>query len=417
MNAFKNAMAQLDSAAKVMQLSARVHDRLKQPDRVLQVSIPLVMDSGEFKIFEGYRVQYNNARGPYKGGLRFHTQTSLNEVKALAFWMTVKTAVVGIPFGGSKGGITIDPKLLSHSELERLTRAFTRALVFDIGPDMDIAAPDVNTNPQIMAWVNDEYEKIHGRKCPAVITGKPVELGGSQGRGTATAQGGMYMLEMVMKRLAMKPPKTRVVIQGYGNAGFQMARLVSDAGYKLIGVCDSRGGVYDARHRGMSPLVLLKQKEKHGTFDGSYEGDAKNYKFVRPEKIVEVECDVLIPAALENQITEENASRIQAKVVLELANGPTTPQADTILHKKGRLIVPDVLANAGGVTVSYFEWVQNIQNYYWTEKEVFAKLRPIMEQSLSAVWDAKNTYSVDLRTAAFILAIKRIADAIEARGI
>lgn len=417
MNPFKNAMKQLAEAAGMMQLAPAVVERLQHPERVITVSLPVMMDDGTTRVFEGYRVQYSSARGPYKGGVRYHADTDESEVKALAFWMAIKTAVVGIPFGGGKGGITVDPKRLSQSELERLTRAFARALSRDIGPDKDIPAPDLNTTPQIMGWIMDEYERVHGVKAPGVITGKPVQLGGSQGRGTATAQGGFYVLAQVMKKMKMKAPGTCVVIQGFGNAGAHMAELLYNAGYKIVGVCDSRGGVYDVRGRGMEPKILLNQKVVHGTFDGSYQGDSKNYNFVQPDKLLEMDCDVLVPAALENQITDANAGRVKAHIILELANGPTTPEADAILHKKGKVVVPDVLANAGGVTVSYFEWVQNLQNSYWTEAEVLARLQPIMEESLVAVWERAQKYDTMLRTAAFILALERIAKALEARGI
>lgn len=408
-NPFQNALKQLQNAAEKFEVDREVLERLRMPDRLLQVAIPVRMDDGKVKVFEGYRVQYNASRGPYKGGIRFHPQADTAEVKALAFWMTFKCAVVGIPFGGAKGGVRVDPKQLSEGELERLSRGFARHLAQFIGPDLDIPAPDVYTTPQIMAWIMDEYSKIHGSHQPAVITGKPVAVGGSRGRDIATAQGGFYVLKSLAAKMRLPARKTRVVIQGFGNAGAVMARLLSGAGYKVVGVSDSKGGIYDPEGLPYGPVA----EHKHRT------GTVQKFKGARNlsnEKLLELPCDVLIPAALENQITEKNAGRIKARAVLELANGPTTPEADQKLFKKKITVVPDILANAGGVTVSYFEWVQNRQGYYWTEAEVLQKLQPIMDDAFKQVWSRHEKYKVDMRTGAYILALERIAEAMKLRG-
>ena len=358
-NPFQNALKQLQNAADTFEVKQEILEQLRLPERLLQVSLPVRMDDGKVKVFEAYRVQYNGARGPYKGGIRFHPQADLAEVKALAFWMTFKCAVVGIPFGGAKGGIRVDPKKLSEGELERLSRAFARALAEFIGPDLDIPAPDVYTTPQIMAWIMDEYSQIHGSYQPAVITGKPVAAGGSRGRDIATAQGGFYVLKSLAAKLRLPVRKTRVVIQGFGNAGAVMTRLLSEAGYRVVAVSDSKGGIYDPEGLPYGPVAEHKR----------HTGTVQNFKGahnITNEKLLELPCDVLIPAALENQITEKNAGRIKARAVLELANGPTTPEADEKLSRKQIIVVPDILANAGGVTVSYFEWVQNRQGDYWS---------------------------------------------------
>ncbi len=408
-NAFNNALKQLDKAVKLLNLKEDVSGLLKRPKRILYFNLPVKMDDGKIKVFEAYRVQYNDARGPYKGGIRFHQQVNLAEVKALAFWMAVKTATVGIPMGGGKGGVVVNPKKLSSAELERLSRAYMRAAADFVGPDVDIPAPDVNTNPQIMAWMMDEYEKIKGGHYPAVITGKPLELGGSAGRGTATAQGGFYVLQQLLAKLKLNRKKLSVAIQGFGNAGSVFADLVEQVGLKVVAVSDSQGGIYN--EQGLD----LKKVKQHKAQTGSvinFEG-AKN---VTNQKLLELPVGILVPAALESQITKNNAGRIKAQIILELANGPVTPEADEKLFKKGKIVVPDVLANAGGVTVSYFEWVQNRQQYYWTEKEVFDKLKIIMVKAFNDVWQTAQEMEVDLRTASFILALKRIATAIRLRG-
>lgn len=409
MSVFASALKQLKQAASYTKISPAILEQLKHAERILQFSFPVIMDNGEVKVFEGYRVQYSNARGPYKGGLRFHAQTNLDEVKALAFWMAIKCAVVGIPMGGGKGGITVDPKKLSTSELERLTRAFARRLAPFIGPEQDVPAPDVNTTPEIMGWIRDEYEKVVGKKVPGVVTGKPLSSGGSAGRTPATAQGGMYVLNELVAKLKLTPKKVTVAIQGMGNVGGIMAQLLHQAGYKVIAMSDSGGGIYNPK--GLDVPAVEKFKKQTGSLK-SFPGA----KPVTNSKLLELPATVLIPAALENQITGKNASRIKAKIIFELANGPTTPEADMKLAKRKIIVVPDVLANAGGVTVSYFELVQNIQQYYWDEGEVMAKLKPIMTQAFKQIWQRAEQLKVPLRTAAFAIALERISQAIEVRG-
>lgn len=416
MSAFDNAMKQLDSAAEKLGLDAPAIDKLREPNKVHEFDIAVNMsaqggsalggDTGSEKIYKGYRVQFNNARGPYKGGIRFHEQVDLDEVKALAFWMAIKTAVVNIPMGGAKGGVSVDPKKLSESELEKLSRGWVSKMADHIGPQKDVPAPDVNTTPQIMAWMTDEYAKLTGDKTGACFTGKPIDKGGSEGREAATGQGGFYCLEEIRERLDMNPSETRIVIHGFGNVGYHFAKLAHDAGYKVLCASDSKGGVCDLG--GMDPKIMLHAKQEHGSLCEGHDTEC-----VLGNKILEQDCDILVPASLENIITKDNANNIKAKVVLELANGPTTPEADKILWDKGVYVVPDVLANAGGVTVSYFEWQQNLAQEHWTESEVLNKLEPIMRNSFSAVWNAHKEHKVDLRTAAFMLAVKRIASAMK----
>lgn len=419
---FANAMSQLDTAARYLDIRPDSLERLKQPKNILRFTIPVEMDDGTTKNFAGYRIQYNDARGPFKGGIRFHSQVDEDEVQALAFWMAIKTAVVNIPLGGGKGGVVVDPKTLSSSELERLARGFAREAFEYIGPDIDIPAPDVNTNAQIMAWIMDEYEALANKKTPGVITGKPLELGGSHGRETATAQGGFYVLEELVYAMKLHPKKLTVAIQGFGNAGYHMARLLYSAGYKIVAVSDSGGALYDKRGLGMNPENIMQTKKSKGLSAGCYcEGSVcdcneAHYESITNEALLELDVDILIPAALENQITKENANNIKAKIVLELANGPTTSEADAILYKNGITVVPDVLANAGGVTVSYFEWVQNRMQYYWSESEVMHKLQPIMTHAFKEVYKLAHTKQISLRTAAFVKAVERIVIAMELRG-
>lgn len=407
-NPFKAAQEQLKKAATFMEdLNPDVLERLSKPMRELHVSIPVRMDDGSLKTFAGYRVQYDDSRGPFKGGIRFHQQTDINEVKALAFWMTFKCATVGIPYGGGKGGVTVDPKKLSERELQELSRGWVRAMSKFIGPDVDIPAPDVYTNPAIMGWMMDEYSEAVGVYSPGVLTGKPLTVGGSAGRGTATAQGGIYVTEQLMKEMKMKSPK--VVIQGFGNAGAVYAHLVTKLGGKVIAVSDSQGGIVN--EKGLNVDAVEKYKMQTGSVVG-FPGS----KPVDNEKILMLKCDILVPAALEGVITKTNAGRVKARAIVELANGPTTPEADDKLTKNGVMVVPDILSNAGGVTVSYFEWVQNTMGYYWTEKEVFDKLKPIMADAFKAVWGAAKQNKTDLRTGAYIVATRRIADAMRDRG-
>lgn len=414
-NAFQNAMAQLKRAAEIAAVSPEVLELLKIPQRTINVAVSVKMDDGTLKVFEGYRVQFNDARGPFKGGIRYHPKVDIHEVKALAFWMAIKCAVVDIPFGGGKGGITVDPKKLSKGELERLTRGFVRAIARDIGPWKDVPAPDVYTTPEIMSWIADEYAQVTGELASAVVTGKPIARGGSKGRGVATGYGGYYVLEELAKKLSIKPKETTIAIQGFGNAGTHFAQMAHKAGYRIVAVCDSKGGVVDVAAKGMDPEKLMKYKAEHGSFSGEYMGDAKNYKPTDSKKILETKVDILVPAALENQITKENAGRVKARIILELANGPTTPEAEEKLLKRGTEVVPDVLVNAGGVTTSYFEWVQNLQGYYWDQEEVLAKLKKVMVRSFGEVWNFSQEKKVGMRDAAFALAVRRIAEAEKSR--
>jgi glutamate dehydrogenase/leucine dehydrogenase len=409
MSPFQNALNQLKTAAKILNLEDQTVRVLSKPQTIVEVSVPLKRDDGRIEYYTGFRVQYNNARGPFKGGLRFHPKVNLDEVKALAFWMTIKTAVVDIPYGGSKGGIIIDPQKLSESETQRLSRSFIRSLGDVIGPDKDIPAPDVNTNPQIMAWMVDEYCKLTGQNQLGVITGKPLEYGGSRGRTPATGQGGFYILEEIAQKIELNPKNTSIIIQGFGNVGYYLAKIAHQAGYKIIGLSDSRGAIYN--QNGFNPTAVQEFKEQNGTVKGYKEAEQINN-----QELLEKECDVLAPAALEDVITSENANKIKAKIILELANGPTTTDADTILRQNKIIVVPDVLANAGGVTVSYFEWVQNQTGFYWDEKTVLQRLKPIMARSFAAIWEMSKQKNIDLRTAAFVIAVKRIVDAMRVRG-
>lgn len=409
MSAYANAMEQLRQAAELLQLDVATKTILEHPRRTVQVSLSVKMDDGSIRIFEGYRVQHNNARGPYKGGIRYHSQTDLDEVKALAFWMAVKCAVVNIPFGGAKGGITVDPKKLSSGEKERLTRAFTRSIVEIIGPEKDVPAPDVNTTPEIMGWLADEYSTLIGTPSPAVVTGKPIALGGSEGRGTATGQGGFYILEAVAKKVGLDPESATAIVQGFGNAGQSIANLLFRHGYKIVGISDSKGGIVS--EKGLDPKLVAEYKQATGSVTGYPETTS-----VMNEEILLHPCGVLVPSALENQFTKENAHGVRAKIILELANGPTTPEADEIFAEMGITVVPDVLANAGGVATSYLEWVQNMEHLHWTESDVFTKLQEIMRSSFEDVWAVKEQYHTTLRKAAFVSAIGRIKDAMHAKG-
>lgn len=399
-NPFDNALAQLDKVSKLGNFGEEFLARMSVPNREVRISIPVVMDNGTTKIFEGYRVEYNNALGPYKGGIRYHQDTDIGEVKALAFWMALKCAVAGIPMGGGKGGVTVDPRNLSKSELEKLSRGWIRGMSDILGPHKDVPAPDVNTTPEIMDWMADEYEKITGDKTRAVITGKPVGKGGSEGRGIATAQGGFYVFETLKKKLNLDKPLT-VVIQGLGNVGGNAAQIWSAAGHKIIAVSDSSGGVYNPN--GLDITRLFEYKKNTGSLAGFPDSKA-----VTNEELLVLSCDLLIPSALENQITEKNANDIKAKVILELANGPTTPEADEILFKKNIPIIPDILANAGGVTVSYFEWDQNLKGEQWSEKEVLSKLEPLMADASKKVFAKAKESNTDMRRGAFIVALEKI---------
>jgi glutamate dehydrogenase (NAD(P)+) len=399
-NPFENAMKQLDKVADIKDFGDEFISIMKRPDREIRVSIPVKMDDGTLRIFEGYRVQYNNVLGPYKGGIRYHHDTNIDEVKALSFWMALKCAVVDIPMGGGKGGVTVDPKLLSKSELERLSCGWVRKFSDVIGPQKDVPAPDVNTNPEIMAWMADEFAKITSDETGAVITGKPVDKGGSLGRGTATAQGGFFAFESLKKDLDLGD-KCSIVIQGFGNAGANAAAIWQKAGHKIIAVSDSKCGIYDSN--GLDIAKLLQHKTETGLVAG-FVGS----KDITNEELLELECDLLIPAALENTITDINAGKIKAKAILELANGPITPEADEILFKKNIAVVPDILANAGGVAVSCFEWRQNLDGERWSEEKVFDKLQSMMDISAKAVLEKAREFKTYPRMGAFILALERI---------
>lgn len=399
-NPFENAMLQLQRANEVKKFSNEFMSRLYQPNREIKISIPVIMDDGNLKIFEGYRVQYNNARGPYKGGIRYHQDTDINEVRALAFWMALKCAVANIPMGGGKGGITVDPKKLSKNELEKLSRGWIKLMAPIIGPNTDVPAPDVNTTPEIMSWMVDEYSKITGDKTNAVITGKPIEVGGSEGRGPATGLGGFYVFDVIKEKLNL-PEKCNVVIQGFGNVGGNAALILTDNGHIIIGLSDSKGAIF--KKDGINIKELNEYKTLNKTIVG-FPGS----ETITNNELLELECDVLIPAALENQITQENANNIKAKLIMELANGPTTPEADDILFGRGITVIPDILANAGGVTVSTFEWEQNLKNEHWSESQVFEKLKTIMEDETKIIFDRSKELNTDIRRGAFIVALERI---------
>ena len=409
-NAWDVAQSQFDLAAEHLNLSPGLRKVLREPKRELTVHFPVKMDDGTVQVFTGYRVQHNLGRGPAKGGIRYHQNVTLDEVKALAMWMTWKCAVVGIPFGGGKGGVIVDPKKLSLREIEGLTRRYATEISILIGPEKDIPAPDVNTNSQTMAWIMDTYSMHMGYTCPAVVTGKPIALGGSEGRNEATAQGAVYTLLDAAKHLGMELPKCRVAVQGFGNAGAIAAQLLHAQGSKIIAVSDSTGGIFKAD--GFDPNAILAWKKEHHTVCG-FPGT----KDISNEELLELDCDILIPAALENQITARNAGRIQARLIGEAANGPTTPEADAILYKAGKFVIPDILCNAGGVTVSYFEWVQDLDRDFWSVDQVNEKLRRIMARAFASTLEMSLKEKVNMRTAAYMLAVQRVADATSLRGL
>jgi glutamate dehydrogenase (NAD(P)+) len=410
LNPFRIAMRQFDTAAEKLSLDPGLREVLRRPRRALSVSVPVKMDDGTIKVFQGFRVQHNNARGPCKGGIRYHPNVSFDEVQALASWMTWKCATVNIPFGGAKGGIICDPRQLSKNELERLTRRYAYEISPIIGPDMDIPAPDVYTDSQVMAWIMDTYSMTHGHSAPGVVTGKPVFLGGSAGRHEATARGCVFAIRAACETKGLRFEQTTAAIQGYGNAGAIAAELLTKQGAKVIAISDSRGGLYN--RKGLDIAAITAYKEKTGAVVGFREAET-----ISSEAVLEVDCDVLIPAALENQITASNAARVRAKIIAEAANGPTTPGADAILHEQGILVLPDILANAGGVTVSYFEWVQDLQELFWDEDDVNSRLEKVMLRSFKDVHNSAQKYGVDMRTGAYILAINRVAQATQWRGI
>jgi glutamate dehydrogenase (NADP+) len=415
---FTQALARLDKAAKYANIDSEALQKLKHPKACLEVSIPVRMDDGSLKVFTGYRVHHNDRRGPAKGGIRFHPGVSLDEVKSLAFWMSIKCAVVGIPFGGGKGGVIVDPKALSRMELERLSRGYIEQIASFIGPDTDIPAPDVYTNAMIMGWMMDEYSTIVRRLCPSVITGKPIPLGGSLGRDDATARGGFYCLKELERIRKWDPKNIRVAIQGFGNAGQHIAELLHADGYKIVAISDSKGGIYRKEGFDAPSIIHIKNssKELQAVYCENSVCQLVDATKITNEELLELDVDILIPAALENVITEKNAANIKAAVILELANGPVVNDADTILEEKNILVIPDILANAGGVTVSYFEWVQNRAGYYWDLKTVHTKLHEIMLREFNHVYELMVTHKVDMRTAAYIHALNRQAEAVTALG-
>lgn len=396
-NPWQRALAQLQKTLELTDAHPDLRHRLKQPDNVVEVDVPVVMDSGETKIFRGYRVQHNNIRGPYKGGLRFHSQVDLDEAKALAFWMTMKNALIGVPFGGGKGGVEVNPKELSEGELERLTRSFARELAHVIGPEKDVPAPDVGSTAQMMHWIADEYSKHVGVHAPAVVTGKPVGRGGSEGRTEATGYGGGYALETILKKLGLAKEGMTVAIQGFGNVGVFFAQYVERRGFKIVALSDSKGGIYAPE--GINVIAAENYKKENGTLSGFAGEDIPN------DEILTLSVDILVPAALENAITETNASAVKAKIILELANGPTTLEADAILNEHGIVVIPDILANAGGVAVSYFEWEQNRRNEIWGKEYVLTKLKEKMESAALKVWNESHSKKISLRDAAYNVAL------------
>jgi glutamate dehydrogenase (NAD(P)+) len=409
-NPWQVAQQQFDLAAERLNLDPGLRRVLREPRRELTVHFPVKMDDGSVQVFTGYRIQHNLGRGPAKGGIRYHQDVSLDEVKALAMWMTWKCAVVGIPYGGGKGGVIVDPKKLSQKELESLSRRFFTEIEILVGPEKDIPAPDVNTNAQVMAWFMDTFSMHAGHTVPGVVTGKPISLGGSEGRNEATARGTVFCIIEAARHLGLELPKSRVAIQGFGNAGSIAATLISDEGATVVAVSDSTGGIHNAD--GLDIKRVIAWKKEHGTVQG-FPGAAD----ISNAEVLEVACEILIPAALENQITERNAGNIKARLIAEAANGPTTPEADRILFKNSKFMIPDILCNAGGVTVSYFEWVQDLNRDHWSERVVNEKLKEIMVKAFQEVLAIARRDQIDMRTAAYLLAVQRVADATAMRGL
>ncbi len=408
--AYTIARRQFDLAADLLELSPGLRGILRSPQRELAVNFPVKLDNGSTRMFAGYRVQHNLSRGPVKGGIRYHPDVTLDDVRALAMWMTWKCAVTNLPYGGSKGAVVVDPKLLSQDEIERLTRRYATEISLFIGPDRDIPAPDVNTNPQIMAWIMDTISMHQGYTVPAIVTGKPLNIGGSEGRNEATARGIIAILDEAARHLELKLEGARVAIQGFGNVGANTARMFHDLGAIVVAVSDSQGGVYNPR--GLRPINLLQYKRNTGSLRGCPQGDS-----ISNAELIELDCDILVPAALGGSITGENAARVRARIVAEAANGPTTPDADEILFDQGTFVLPDILANAGGVIVSYFEWVQGLQEFFWSEAEVNAQLERVIDNAFKSVLHVAQERGVHLRTAAHLIAVQRVADAVTTRGI
>lgn len=412
------AQQRLDRALKYVSLSDDAVERLRRPKLSVKVAIPVRMDSGDLKVFTGYRVRYDDTRGPAKGGIRYHPGVSLDEIETLAFWMTFKCAALNLPFGGAKGGVTVDPKGLSRFELERLSRGYVDAIADVIGPDVDIPAPDVYTNQMIMGWMMDQYSIIRRRITPAVITGKPLSLGGSLGRETATAMGALFLMEAMLPKFRRLPRETRVAIQGFGNAGSILADLLFRAGYRVVAVSDSKGAIYAPEGLDVPGVRRFKEstRELKAVYCNGSVCHVVNHEVLSNEELLTLDVDVLVPAALENQITEANADRVKAGLIVEVANGPITPAADERLEERGIHVLPDILANAGGVTVSYFEWVQNRAGRYWTAEEISAELKRKMVEEAERIWSLAQTHSTSLRSAAYAHALSRIGEALDAKG-
>jgi glutamate dehydrogenase len=408
LNVLDSTQIIIHEALNKLGYSDEMYELLKEPLRLLKVRIPIRMDDGKYRIFTGYRSQHNDSIGPTKGGIRFHPDVNEDEVKALSIWMSLKCGVVDLPFGGGKGGIICDPREMSFAELERLSRGYVRAISQIVGPTKDIPAPDVMTNAQIMAWMMDEYSRIREFDSPGFITGKPLILGGSQGRETATAKGVIMMIRQALDKTGLRIHDARVVIQGFGNAGSYLAKFMHESGAKVIGISDVYGAVY--AEEGLDIEALLAKRDSFGTVTKLFTNSITN------QQLLELNCDILVPAAIENQITLQNAQNIKAQIVVEAANGPTTLEATRILSERGILIVPDILANAGGVVVSYFEWVQNNQGYYWTEAEVEAKLQLVMEKAFDNVYNVHKTRGVNMRLAAYMIGVRKMAEASHIRG-
>jgi len=404
------AIQQFDVAAKKLGIDPNLAVRLRRPDRAMIVSVPTRMDDGRVHVFTGYRVQHNDVLGPFKGGIRYHPAVNLGEVSALAMWMTWKCSLVGLPLGGAKGGISCDPAELSRNELQSMTRRFTAEMLNFIGPEVDIPAPDMGTNEQVMAWIMDTYSQHKGHAVPEIVTGKPVAIGGTLGRRDATGRGVVYMILEAAKHLAIELAGATAVVQGFGNVGSVAARELASIGIKIIGVSDRTGGFVDTH--GLPVEKLLEVADKNHSLDGCPYGDK-----ITNEELLELKCDVLVPAAMEMQITATNAARVQCRILAEGANGPTTPEADAIIRDKGTFLIPDILANAGGVVVSYFEWVQDLQNFFWTEDEVNKKLREILVKAFHEVLDMSRKQSVDMRQAALMIGIERVTRAMLWRGL
>jgi glutamate dehydrogenase (NAD(P)+) len=409
-NPFELAKAQLRRVGEIFGLDPNLIRVLSQCKKAVEVSIPVAMDDGSTGVYQGYRVTHNIARGPSKGGIRYHPDVTLDEVKSLAMWMTWKCALMGLPFGGAKGGVVCNPKTLSLGELERLTRRYTSEIINDIGPERDIPAPDVGTDGRVMAWIFDTYSMNKGHSVLGVVTGKPLSVGGSLGRVEATARGSLYCIQGLSVKQGRRLDEYSVAIQGFGNVGANLARLLDDGGAKVVGASDSQSGVYNPN--GLDVAAALAHKQEHGVLAGLANAEA-----VTNEELIELPCDILAPCALEQVVTEENADRVKAMVICEGANGPVTPTADTILEDRGVLVLPDVLANAGGVIVSYFEWVQGLQEYFWSEDEVNAKLRDIVARAFEEAWHTRDSHETSLRMASYGLAVQRVAEATTTRGL